>query len=214
MTRATTRLAACLTLFLLATIPTLAFNTIDVAARLGRSTVLLTTSAHEGFCSGFVIDTKRDYVMTADHCVDFRHEQLAEGIWIDGIQATPTASVPDLDVAVLQVTGLDRPALKPRHATLRVGIQVMSAGFGWGTPNNQRRMGILSNLASTIPDHRFPGTWLEFDFDAAGGNSGGPIVDDDARVVSVVQLGYKGFGATWGKSIADVWPVTWEYWQR
>ena len=92
----------------------------SLARMLQASTVQLMNTNRQGFCSGWSIDRKRDFVITAEHCVSFKG--ALNGITVDGVVADVVFTDTVSDVAVLHVAGLDRPEIKPElFSTLRVG---------------------------------------------------------------------------------------------
>src|SRR3990167_6686400 len=117
-------LASLLALSLLAA-PALAHDWSDVAYRLSQATAMLTNWEGKGFCSAFSIDNKRDYMMTAAHCVD----HAREGFLVDNTLPSIVLHNRDIDVAVLWVEQMDREELKPRTKPIRVGMAVGSSGF-------------------------------------------------------------------------------------
>src|SRR3990167_2913487 len=119
-------LASLLALSLLAA-PALAHDWSSVAYRLSQATAMLTTWEGKGFCSAFSIDNKRDYMLTAAHCVDSRY--AAEGFLVDNTIPSIVLHNRDIDVAVLYVEGMNREELKPRTKPIRVGMEVGSYGF-------------------------------------------------------------------------------------
>ena len=190
-----------LTAFLLALLlfvaPAFSASWTSVAEKVLRSTVSLQLrdDATRNFCSGIVINSTKDYVLTADHCV---MAALEAGIpfTVDGKMATVILRDVPEDLAVVRVEDLNRTALNPSKMKLLKGTTVMAAGYAYGFLEAQVR---ISNLVySSI---QYPGGWCPSEcigvaIDHIGGMSGGPVVDKNGDLIGIVQFGdYKtGFG--------------------
>ena len=203
-------LASLLALSLLAA-PALAHDWSDVAYRLSQATAMLTNWEGKGFCSAFSIDNKRDYMMTAAHCVD----HAREGFLVDNTIPSIVLHNRDIDVAVLYVEGMKREELKPRTKPIRVGIEVGSFGFALED-------GFLShfrtgNVSSITDAGLFRGDSSEIlvyvDQALIGGMSGGPVVDTDGKVVTVNQLSDRTKHSA-GVNIGAIYRATKEFWRK
>src|SRR3990167_8978318 len=194
-------IATLFALILLAATPAMSFNWSGVVARLAKSTVQLQTPLQEGFCSGWVSDNRptRDFVFTAEHCVNSDWVKDGE-IFIDNLPASVIWSDTNMDVAVLQVGGIDRPELRPgKHP--RVGQEMGSYGFAYGFKSPLFRAGHVSAVDYHIPD--LPGDWVITDQTFIGGMSGGPVVNGDGKVIAMVQRGNTYIGL--GHSIKEIY---------
>lgn len=202
--------AAILLALAFAANPLLAMDWRSVAFKLEQSTVALRTEDGEIYCSGFVIDNERDYVMTAEHCVtsDWAFEG---GIYVDGVEAVVVFEDEALDAAVLYVEGIDRPELKRRVKDLKRGQSVAFFGFA-------REMGFYEHFRVGVvaePDgfiDGFPGSWVIVDNGGIGGHSGGPMVDDSGRVIAINQISDRKLWLA-GHPIKQVWEKTKAYWK-
>ena len=199
-----------LALILVTPLPVGAFNWNIIAANLKKSTFSLQTLNGDVYCSGWVIDNKRDFGMTADHCV---HSAWATKglIIVDSFQAFEVEGSESLDYAVLYIQGIDRPELKPRFNPLEVGQEV--GAYGWARESglySHFRVGVIA--AVNAPVDGLKGRWTIFDQPGIGGMSGGPIVDINGQVVSMTQRSDRRLIGL-GRSIGEIWRATRKYWK-
>jgi len=101
------------------------------------------------------------------------------------LEATVLHRNPRLDLALLQVTGDNLKALPAGDsARLRVGEWVFAIGHPWG----QRWVvtaGIVSAMSSVKIDDDLTTKYIKSDVLLAPGNSGGPLLNADGRVVGI-----------------------------
>lgn len=125
--------------------------------------------------------------------------------------AEVVAFEPDTDLAVLAVPGLDRPALEPA-ATPPAGAMIAFAGYPQGRPLEvgpaELQGTARTSMSSIDPGAAGPPVEvLQFAGAVEQGNSGGPLLDDDGRVIGVVfarsSVEQTGFAVT-GQSLAEV----------
>jgi S1-C subfamily serine protease len=155
-----------------------------VAAQLRESIVNIEVNG--GRCSGFVIDNEKDLVLTAAHCD-------GEKMYVDLAPAKIRAKDVKNDLMVLEVEGIDAPALKLASKNPKIGEEVASYGFGWGLVRPIFRVAHVSDDRTAIPELE-GGPWILVDGEFVAGQSGGPIVNVKNEVVSIVQRGGDGVG--------------------
>ena len=147
--------------------------------------------------SGFVIDAD-GYILTNAHVVNGarRIQILLPADNADGTLATALAGrsrlvtaqlvgiTTELDLAVLKVEGLKRPALPlATYTQVRQGEMV----FAFGSPNalrNSLTHGLVSAVARQV-DPDSPQIFVQTDAPINPGNSGGPLVNIHGEVVGV-----------------------------
>jgi serine protease Do len=116
-------------------------------------------------------------------------------IWVGGDQskeysATVLGASECLDLAVVKVSGEDFPTLGWIEGDIEQALEVYSAGFPLGDPNFTLTKGIISKADVPSED-----SWaslehvIEHDARIRGGNSGGPLVTEEGRVVGVNYAG-------------------------
>lgn len=105
------------------------------------------------------------------------------------------------DLAVIDVDGDGFPFLAWRDGPADVGLDVYAAGFPLGDPEYTLTRGIVSK-ARADGDRAWTSVnyVLEHDANIQPGNSGGPLVDEDGRVVGINYSG--GFAAAAGQFFA------------
>jgi S1-C subfamily serine protease len=141
----------------------------------------------EGTGSGFIYDDQ-GHIVTNYHVVENAEElsvTLADG------ETYPAESVgvdPSTDLAVLRidVDELPRPAPLGESDNLRVGQFVVAIGNPFGLERTLT-VGVISSLGRVIesPDGRFIGEVIQTDAAINRGNSGGPLLDLEGRVIGV-----------------------------
>lgn len=149
----------------------------------------------EGGCTGFVIDAERKYVMTAAHCDGAK-------LYVDNVLGEVVAKDGKKDLMVLYVKHLDptKTALK-LGAEPKIGDEVISAGFGYALERPFYRKAMVSDNAVMIPEGGVGGPFVGVDSGFIGGQSGGPVVNINGEVVSIVQMASDKLGIGVGADI-------------
>jgi S1-C subfamily serine protease len=171
---------------------TLSAELTAITERVFRATVAITGPTADGNSSGsgFFIDTQ-GHVLTNQHVVDGMTPPIK--VMLNG-GVTALAGVVGADVvADLAVLKLDRPwrhALRVRRRAARAGEMCLAFGNPLGRYPESVTIGVVSGLARTAvagpgrPHYHL----LQTDCDVQEGNSGGPLVDVDGRVLGVTTL--------------------------
>lgn len=183
----------------------------QVSNQTEKSIVRLTMTISEdgqefdSVCTGEVIDNQRDFVLTADHCI-------GTSMKADGLDASPLWENKDADLAVLQVPGIDKPEIVPSFGKLAKGDEVATVGYGYGQEQPIFRHGFVANPDAPLPYPGFgSGKYVSLDTTYIGGMSGGPVVNQDGRMVGIVQLGDQTTG--WGRGISYILKLTRTFWK-
>ena len=108
----------------------------------------------------------------------------------DTLNAKVLGSSECLDLAVIQLEGDDYPYFEWREKDITTAQDVYAAGFPPGDPTFTMTRGIVSK-AETAGETPWASidSVIEHDARIRGGNSGGPLVDPDGRVVGVNYAG-------------------------
>ncbi|GAA3632536.1 hypothetical protein GCM10022200_14330 [Microbacterium awajiense] len=116
-------------------------------------------------------------------------------VWLGGdtsrtLNAKVLGSSECLDLAVIQLQDDDYPFLTWREGEIPTATDVYAAGFPLGDPTFTMTRGIVSK-ADTAMDTPWASLdhVIEHDARIRGGNSGGPLVDADGRIVGVNYAG-------------------------
>lgn len=139
-----------------------------------------------GSGSGFIIDPD-GIAVTNNHVVT--GAAIIE-VYVGGDDEKRSARVLGVsecsDLAVIDIEGDDYPYLEWRDGTPKVGLDVYAAGYPLGDPEYTLKRGIISKARAdgetswaSVPHV------IEHDAQINPGSSGGPLVDEDGRVVGV-----------------------------
>ena len=158
-----------------------------------------TLDPYEGgwYGSGFIVDPS-GLIVTNYHVAGGADSMV---VWIgddnddgDEIEAEIVGYSECLDLAVIQLEdGDDYPYMAWHEGDITEGLDVYSAGFPGGDPNFTLTKGIVSKS-----DFEREFDWsslqhvIEHDARIRGGNSGGPLIDEEGRVVGVNYAGDDG----------------------
>ncbi len=147
--------------------------------------------------SGVIISAAGE-VLTNWHVVDRASEVrclLSDG---RSFRADIVASDRDLDLALIRLRLGPDDAPPPTaelgtSGSLEEGDFVMAMGAPWGL-NRSVSVGIIACTRRFLPDQGEYSLWLQTDASISPGNSGGPLVDTDGRVIGINTLGNSGGG--------------------
>jgi S1-C subfamily serine protease len=140
-----------------------------------------------GSGSGFIFDAL-GHIVTNYHVIA---DADTITVGFDGVDCCPAELIgadPSTDLAVLRVRRADLPPALPLadSEALRVGQFVVAVGNPFGL-RQTATFGIISALGRVIrsPNRRFIGEAIQTDAPVNPGNSGGPLLDLEGRVIGV-----------------------------
>jgi putative serine protease PepD len=185
----------------------LTINAIYRRAKQGVVDIVATTGGGgkaEG--SGFVVDKQGD-IVTNQHVVD--GASALEVRFADGTRASARLVGQDAssDLAVIRVTGVDSSKLQPltfgASASAEVGAGVIAIGSPYGLAGSLT-VGVVSALGRSIqaPNHYTIAGAIQTDAPINHGNSGGPLLDRNGRVIGVNSQIESGSGDNSGVGFA------------
>jgi V8-like Glu-specific endopeptidase len=163
------------------------------------SLIPLTNASGDSFCTAFSINQQKHFYATAAHCVDSTEPDLP----IPHLMSQRSVTVmmqKDLDLAVIRGP-FGRPALRLADIDPNVGDDVNLLGYPLGSMDVVIYSGTIVSRRAT--DHRGQFFTVFFCL-AAPGDSGGPVLNLDGQVISIVQVGWGLTGMWTGGATLDM----------
>jgi len=151
-----------------------------------------------GYGSGFIID-ESGIAVTNNHVVT--GAALLE-VWVGGESEPRNARVVAVsecsDLAIIDIEGDGYPYLEWYDGPITTGLQVYAAGFPLGDPEFTLTQGIVAkDDASGASYWSSADSVLQHDATLNPGNSGGPLVTEDGKVVGINYQGSKELDNYW-----------------
>ncbi len=140
------------------------------------------------YCAGAgVSDGPRAYLVTAYHCVADGGRPLLR--WRDGREARGrvVARSPGDDLALIEVEGEPFPTLEVREGPALQGEEAWGLGHPFGLLAGGKLAGLLEWSVSHGVVSASGGHLIQTDAALNPGNSGGPLVDGEGRLIGVVS---------------------------
>jgi len=153
--------------------------------------------ALRNICTTSSINEKKDYWITAAHCVADDNQRF-----IEGTPVFTTEKDVELDLAVLTAPSLDVKAIKLSPRQPRVGDEAYIAGHPFGYPSLFLTQGHVAVVDGELEGQRF----MVVDAAIAPGNSGSPVLNSKGEMISILQVGWGGYspvggGSTWANLV-------------
>jgi S1-C subfamily serine protease len=168
----------------------------DMVGRAMPSIVLVEATSGRG--SAFYV--RHDTLITNVHVVQQDGYVTLRRMDGSSVSARVQTRAPNFDIAILKVAQASpsQPFLQMGStSTLKAGQEVIIIGSALGTLQNSVSRGIVSGVRNSGGV-----TLVQSDAAANPGNSGGPMLDRNGRVIGVLTAGYRGReGLNFGVSI-------------
>ena len=161
-----------------------------LARQVPRVEVLAPGASSPVTCSGVVI--AKGYVLTAAHCLPAKP---MISVTVNGRHAEVAQSNHLLDLAVLRYTPKDELIIVLADENAQVGSEVAAAGFLLGAKELHIQFGRVS---------AFEGHTIVVNVQVLPGDSGGPLIDTQGRLVGMTTAYFPGSSVSIGVNIKSV----------
>jgi len=162
---------------------------VHIAVRGTTENLFMQPVPVEGSGSGFLYDGA-GHIVTNYHVIEGAEEITVSFDRVECCSAAIIGLDPSTDLAVIRVDSQDlpEPLLLADSDELQVGQFVVAIGNPFGL-EQAMTFGIISALGRVIqsPDGRFVGEAIQTDAPVNPGNSGGPLLDLEGRVIGVTS---------------------------
>lgn len=158
--------------------------------------------------TGFIIDPS-GIAVTNNHVVT---GSALLKVWVNGESQPRNARILGVsecwDLAVIDIDGDGYTPLSFHEGEVNPGLEVYAAGFPLGDPEYTLTKGIVSKAnANGESNWASVDGVIEHDARIRGGNSGGPLVDADGRVVGINYAGNDTYDLNYAIRAKDALPV-------
>ena len=152
-----------------------------------------------GWGSGFIYDLKRSLVITNKHVVDGVDKIEVElGDSDKKLYAERVFVSEKIDMAIIKVDGLKGKQMElGSDSDVAIGDFVIAIGSPIAPElKNTVTFGIISAIRTIkeVPYQEKPAKYWQIDASINGGNSGGPLISMDGKVIGINSRGYGYFG--------------------
>ena len=159
-----------------------------------KSTVVIRTASAHG--SGFAIGDG-DFVLTNSHVVGEANNVTLvtqDGLEINGLVHSVSR---ERDIAIIKINAVKLPALHINAAVPSSGARV----FAVGAPLDETLSGSVTS--GIISGARLMDglSWIQSDVAISGGNSGGPLLDQNGSVIGIATAGFMSGGSQVGLNL-------------
>ncbi len=170
-------------------------NTIAAYNKVVDSVVLVLSHGQEvNESEGYrEISTSGSGILIDEHLIVTNYHVIENATGIDvilgdgqSLTVSIVGTAPDYDIALLKTQEQDVPVVETGDSDqLRIGQKLLAVGSPFGLENSVT-VGIVSGLDRRIMRPGFGADLIQFDASINPGQSGGPVVDSDGKVVGVI----------------------------
>lgn len=157
----------------------------DIFTKVLRSLVTVSYEASDDkthYCTGVVVDAPKGWALTAVHCVE-----LGKDIYVD--EALSSIIKVNENFALVSVPKMDKPPLALGKSVPVMGSSVISSGYAYSIPG----MTVLSRVIANRQGEDFG-----LDGPLIPGMSGGPVVDQEGKLIGINQASTEALGLACG----------------
>ncbi len=132
-------------------------------------------------CTAGFINQEKALWITAAHCIP------PSSFFLDGLPAFPVEVDKEKDLAVIFSYGVGGIPLNLSNHEMRAGEELTSAGYPFGSTTPIFVKGPVASPLFSFPNT--PEAFSIWDIRCGRGQSGSPVVDEEGRLISVLQIG-------------------------
>lgn len=147
-----------------------------------------------GVCTGWSISEKAGFVVTAAHC-------YGEAMFTDDVRAEVMYYNVVTDMMVLK-SPIHKPALQPSKNEVKAGQEILAIGFGEGFEAPLAHVCHVASPDQVVNEIMEGEHFMIADCQYVHGMSGGPVLDSEGRLVSIIQIGSQTNG--YGRVLREV----------
>ena len=154
-----------------------------LATQVLRLEILQEGAEQPGICSGVVINAETGVLLTAAHCVD--HPASAQiSLTVNGRHADVARVNRLVDLAIVRFTPKGEKAIILAEDVPAAGAEVAVAGYSFGFEK------VAVQFGRVVQPHNQETKMLLLDAPTIPGDSGGPVIDEQGRLIGIVSRVY------------------------
>lgn len=170
---------------------------------------LYTNDGKQIVCTAFVINTEKRYLMTADHCI-----AVVEQPMVKGVNAWEVGHYPMLDISILEApAAYQLPALRVRPADAPLSYDEPITMYGFASGHTRLKVMDGKTIFPIITVANLPRIFTLYRPSAISGMSGGPVLDTNNRVVTIIMQGKDDADLSISTEMNQIYEATKEFWE-
>jgi S1-C subfamily serine protease len=147
-------------------------------------------------CSGYCVEHKgKKYIVSNFHCTEYAtYIQVRDSKHREFFKAKIVLAVPEFDMTILYCPQMqDIPALECEYMLPEKLEKIYVLGFSFGIDNVSMTKGVINRLITTSFQQGSSNIAIQIDAAIAPGNSGGPVLNGDNKLIGTAFAGYGGY---------------------